>query len=187
MRALLLVFVASCTPQIVSGAYLCGPDSSCPEELVCDGPSNTCVLPSQAQPFECDRSLPSQQDLAEQNCVSLPFTTNGCITEGDSAHWVTFVPREVCTAVQVEARLSFPFAFGELGLELWDADANTRVATDGDCTAGAETGEDRRCLDHELVPGTKYRVEVHLTGEGTCDGACAYNRYMLRLQLATPG
>lgn len=187
MRALLLVFVASCTPQIVPGAYLCGPDSSCPEGLVCDGPSNLCVLPAQAQPFECDQGLPTQQDLAEQDCVSIPFERQGCIVEGDDAHWVTFVPRAVCSAVEVEARLTFPFAFGALGLELWDAETNTRVATDGDCTQGAEIGQDRRCIDHVVEPGKQYRVEVRLTGESNCDGACAYNRYMLRLHLATPG
>lgn len=177
---------AGCTPEIASGSYLCGPDGSCPEGQACNGPDNVCVLPSQVQPFECDRSGPTQEDL-QMACVSAPFQREGCIIEGDSANWVTFVAPAVCTAVEVQARLSFPTAFAMLGVELMDLDRNMPLAVDDECTTGADTGEVRRCLDYQLVPGTTYRITVAPTGEGTCDGDCPYNRYTLRVQLATPG
>jgi hypothetical protein len=177
---------AACTPDIASGSYLCGPDGACPEGQACNGPDNVCVLPSQVQPFECDGSLPTQQDI-DMECVSSPFQRQGCIIEGDTANWVTFVAPSVCTAVEVQARLSFPTAFADLGIELVDTDRNMTLATDAECTTGADTGEVRRCLDFQLVPGTAYRITVSPTGEGTCDGACPYNRYTLRVQLATPG
>ena len=196
MRALLLVVgLTACTPDIFSGAYLCGPDGACPDDLVCSGESNTCVLPSQVQPFTCDvqntepdNTASDARVLAGLQCVSAPVKIENCLVDAaDTADWVTFVTPSVCTAVEVQVRLSFPIAFEDLGFDLWDVDANMPLASDGECTQGADTGDVRRCLDHELVPGRKYGVQVRPTGEGTCDGACTYNRYLLTVQLATPG
>jgi hypothetical protein len=196
MRAIVLCFgLAACTPDIVSGAYLCGPEASCPEGQVCNGPDNTCVLASLAEPFSCvpemnfepDDTIADAHLLANLGCVSAPFANEACMPAGDAADWLVFVPPSVCTAVEVQARLSFPVAFEVLGLELWDVDHNMPLATDTACRQGAETGEVRRCLDFVLVPGTKYGIKVYPTGEGTCRGACAYNRYSLSVQLATPG
>lgn len=196
MRALLLLSVfAACTPDIVAGAYLCGPDGACPDGLACSGASNTCVLPSQTEPFACTPKFDFEPDdtsaeahlLEDLQCVSAPFKIESCMLEGDAADWVMFVPPAVCTAVEVQVRLSFPIAFADLGLELWDLDGNVQLATDGECLQGADTGDVRRCLDHELVPGKKYGLKVSPTGEGTCDGSCSFNKYFLSVQLATPG
>jgi hypothetical protein len=145
-----------------------------------------CVLPSQVQPFACEPDLATEHDLGTVDCVAAASEREGCILD-NGPHRITFVAPTTCAAgVEVQARLSFPVAFGEVGLALWDVDANMQLATDGECTAGADTGSERRCLDHELVPGTKYRIDVDLTGNGTCDGDCAYNRYMLFVPFGTP-
>lgn len=190
MRRLLLVLAAvtsACTPEITSGAYICGPDSTCPEDLVCNGPDNLCVLPAQVQPFACEPNQSPEIDFGTVECVSAAYETAGCMMANDGIHKVTFVAPTTCAAgVEMQARVSFPVAFAEVGLELWDVAASTRVATSGECTTGADTGEARGCLDHVLTAGTQYRIEVLLTGNGTCDGACDYNRYTLRVPFGTP-
>jgi hypothetical protein len=204
MRAvLLLALFAACTPDVVSGAYLCGPEAACPEGLACNGEfdedaglqPDTCVLPSIARPFLCMPEIDLEPDdtmeqgylIEDLGCVSTPFSNNSCMVETDSADWVTFVAPSVCTAVEVQARLTFSLAYEELSLELWDFTQNVRLATDGECKSGSESGLVRRCLDYTLVPGSKYGVKVSPNGKATCNGACAYNRYTLTVQLATPG
>jgi len=203
MRALLLcVALAACTPDVVSGSYLCGPEELCPDGQQCNGTEDTdaglvaesCVLPSLARPFACapevnvepDDSM-AQAHLISLNCVSAQFIMNDCMLASDPADWVTFVPPSVCTAVGVQARLTFPIAHEVIGLELWDVDQNMQIGTDTACAAGGDSASVRRCLSVELVPGTKYGIKVTPTGEGTCDGACAYNRYSLSVQLGPPG
>lgn len=48
----LALALASCYPTIVSGAYSCGSDSSCPPGLTCSG--LLCVDPSEVTAFACD-------------------------------------------------------------------------------------------------------------------------------------
>jgi len=195
--------LAACTPDIASGAYLCGPDSACPEGQTCNGvkdenaglEADTCVLESLARPFACTPDSNSEPDntMAEARaipltqCVSPMFINNSCMLADDSADWITFVPPSVCTAVAVQVRLTFPVAYEVLAFELWDVNANMKIGEDTECTQGADTGAVRRCLDMTLVPGTQYGVKVTPTGEGGCSGNCAYNRYTLSVQLATPG
>jgi hypothetical protein len=193
--AMFLVALAACTPDIVSGSYLCGPDASCPEGQSCNGPDNTCVFASTAQPFSCEAEIDSEPDntsaeahlIDNLGCVSVPFVNANCMLEGDAADWVRFVAPSVCTSVGVEARVSFPIAFERIALELWDLDRDVMIATDGECSGSGEAGEELRCLNLALVPGGSYGIKVKPAGDGNCSGACAYNRYTLRVQLATPG
>jgi hypothetical protein len=192
---LFIMFAAACTPEIISGAYLCGPDGACPDGLACSGESGTCRLPTQVQPFACEPMLDTEPDNSAAEaysitlqCVSVPFVSESCMPEGDDADWLTFVAPTQCIAVEVQARLSFPISFADLGLELWNLDTDTRLATDTDCVqAGGSLGDVRRCIDFELVGGTRYGIKVHRTGEGTCDGACSFNSYRLTVGTATPG
>ncbi|HEY5923990.1 MAG TPA: hypothetical protein VIV11_20060 [Kofleriaceae bacterium] len=205
MRAILICLpLAACTPEIASGSYLCGPDASCPDGQACNGTKDdnagleaeTCVLESLARPFACSPQLNAEPDntmdeahvIPTLACVSAPFTIErGCMEAQDSADWLTFVVPSACASVGVNARLTFPYAFEELALELWDVDANMMVADAAECVQGAESGAIRRCLDLQLVPGKTYAVRVSPTGEGDCDGDCAYNRYSLSVQLGPPG
>ena len=196
--AVLLVAVVTfgaCTPDIVSGSYLCGRNASCPEGQACNGPDNTCVLETQATPFECEPQIESEPDntsqeahlIANLECVSLPFVNANCMLQGDDADWVRFLAPAVCTSVAVEARVTFPIAFERLSLELWDLDRMTMIGADTECDIPGEGGEELRCLQLPLTPGTNYGIKVRPAGDGNCSGNCNYNRYTLTVQLATPG
>ena len=204
MRALwMCVALAGCTPDIVSGAYVCGPEEACPEGQACNGTDDdeagliaeTCVLQSLARGFACKPKFDIEPDdsaaqgylIQDLGCVSAPFINDGCMAVDDTSDWVTFVAPSVCSAVEVEARLTFPISYEDLGLELWNVDANMMVGEDKDCPASADLSMVRRCLDITITPGTKYGVKVKPTGDGSCGGNCAYNRYTLSVQLATPG
>ena len=195
MRALALLVVAACTPDIAPGSYLCGPEASCPPDQACSGSDNHCVLAGLETPFECtadadfepDNSAVQAHALPTFNCVSAPFANNSCMPVGDAGDWMSFVaPNNCAGAVQVQVRLGFPIAFEELGIELWDLDRNMKLASEAPCTSGAELSVERRCLDFTLMPSTTYGIAVLPTGMGTCGGNCAYNRYTLSIQLGTP-
>jgi len=192
MRALVLVLALSaCTPEIVSGSYLCGPNASCPEDQVCDGIDNIC-LTAAAQPFSCTAARDSEpDDTAEQafplgamSCMSVASVLDSCMDEGDSSDWVSFETSASCTDLSVDVRVTFPTAFEELGLELWDVAANERIAVNAPCEFTGEPGDELRCLKGPVAPGKKYAIQVLPTGEGTCSGSCAYNRYTLRMQIS---
>jgi hypothetical protein len=61
-----------------------------------------------------------------------------------------------------------------------------KLAEDIECPSSGEVGEEIRCIDQTLVPRTSYGFKVRPAGDGDCEGDCRYNRYTLRLQLATP-
>jgi len=199
MRAAALVFVlaAACTPEIVSGSYLCGPERACPDDQACDGATNICVLPSQVQPFACpsqsettevepnDDSVNAQL-VANLECVSRSAEIVGCTRDLDGEDWFVFDVPVGCTAVAVEARLTFPLAFEVLSLEVHGSTGLT-IATGGDCAiSDAADGDEQRCLDVPLASGSRYALRVARSGVGTCGGACAHNKYTLTLQLKTP-
>lgn len=195
MRGLILLIAASaCTPEIVSGSYLCGPNASCPEGQVCSGGDHTCVLAGQAAPFDCQPQLATEPDdsaatayvIENLGCVSLPFSVDSCMVGDDSADWVKFVAPSVCATVAVDARVTFPIAFQRLAVELRDLDRDELVATDSECTSSGEIGVELRCVRATLVPGTTYGLRVQPAGDGNCKGACAYNSYTLSVQLVTP-
>jgi hypothetical protein len=183
---------AACTPEIVSGSYLCGPNATCPGDQICNGPDNICVS-SAALPFECDPEIETEPDDASEqafdlgsfDCMSLATVLDSCMLEGDTGDWVRLTTPTACDSLSVDVRVTFPTAFEELGLALWDLDANEHVADDEPCTFMGEGGDELRCLKADVLPGTHYGVQVAPTGEGACDGTCAYNRYTLRMQLSS--
>jgi hypothetical protein len=152
---------------------------------------NICVTAG-AQPFSCEPERATEPDdttdtafaLGALDCVSVAAVLDSCMDEADAADWVGFSTREGCSGLSADVRITFPTAFEELGLELWDLDANERIAVDVPCASSDEGGEELRCLKAPLVPSTRYAVQVLPTGEGACEGHCAYNRYTLRMQLS---
>ncbi len=197
MRAVIasLLALVGCTPDILPGAYLCGPEQVCPEEQVCDGVTNTCVLRSQAQPFACpviqtevepNDNRNNAQVIANLLCASRPAEVIGCTKDLDGEDWFLFDVPSTCTTVGADLRLTFPLAFEVLELDLRDATGGT-VATGSACAnAEPDDGDEQRCIEQALTPGGQYAIRVARTGEGDCDGACAHNRYTLTLQLETP-
>lgn len=192
---LALLGVAACTPDIASGAYLCGPDATCPEGQACSGADNICVLPFLAEPFSCEPEVQTEPDdtpemayvLGELDCVSIPTSLDNCMMAGDVGDWVKFTTSAGCTSIAVDARVTFPIAFERMALELWDLDRGELLATDTECENGsAEAGHDVRCVAAALQNETTYGVQVRPSGEGNCNGECSYNRYTFRLQLVPP-
>jgi hypothetical protein len=196
MRALLLLAItaaAACTPEIVSGSYLCGPNASCPEDQACNGPDNVCVT-ARPEPFACEPEKATEPDdttamafsIGELDCASIATVIDSCMDETDPADWVAFSTATTCGDVVADVRVTFPTAFEELGLELWDLDANVQLAVDTPCPVSGEGGDELRCIKTTLAPATRYAIQVVPTGDGACDGRCAYNRYTLRMQLNQP-
>jgi hypothetical protein len=192
--ALALLLVTACTPDIVSGSYLCGPNASCPEDMACNGTDNHCVLESTAKPFECTPATNTEPDdnvetaqVLTLSCNAPPFPSDNCMPEGDTQDWVKFKVPADCTNVGLTTRVSFPLAFQRLGLEIWNVDTMTQLGSDTDCPIDGEPGDELRCFEQNLTPGTTYGIKVHPAGDGDCDGKCSYNRYTLRVQLVTSG
>lgn len=190
-----LLAVGACAPDIAPGSYLCGPEQSCPDDQACDGLTNTCVLPSQAQPFACptgateiepNNAASSAQVVANLACVSRTAQVIGCTKDLDGEDWFQFDVPATCTSVGVDVRLTFPIAFEGLALELRN-DAGATITTGEPCAQSEpDDGDDQSCLAQTLTPGGHYAIRIARTGEGECGGACAYNRYTLTLQLETP-
>lgn len=194
MRALIFVALVGCSPDIGSGLYLCGPEQACPKEQMCDGPTNACVSPSSASAFACDPRIVKADDTAATatvvasnlSCVSPLATSDGCLAKGDGHNWYTFTAPTGCTSLEVQIKVSFPAAFEPIGIVLADANG-TELATDTECKAQqGNTGDNVRCLTMSITPGQAYTVDVIPAGGLDCDGECAFNRYTLNLQLATP-
>ncbi len=195
MRAVFaLLLVGACTPDIVSGAYLCGPNAACPGDLACNGPDNTCVLASTVEPFSCDPDVQTEPDdsaatahVINLDCLSVPIVTANCMLQGDAEDWVKVTAPDTCTSVSIHAVVSYTVAFEPLAMELWNLDTNTQLTVDAACPNKGENGEELRCVDQTLTPGMNYGIKVRPTGENDCGGKCSYNRYTLRVQLSPSG
>ena len=197
MRAvLLLVVLGACTPEIVSGAYECGPDQACPDGQACDGPTAVCVSESAARPFACgedaneiepNNTQATASALSLTQCVSAVSEVIGCqITASDAEDWFAVTAPTACTQVHVELRLSYTIALGQLAVDLHDP-SGAVVGTGATCSnSSSADGTIDVCLSVPLTPGQTYAARVSGAGTEDCDGDCAYNRYRLSLQLASP-
>jgi hypothetical protein len=194
MRAAILALgLAACSPDILSGSYLCGPEQSCPDGQACDGSNNTCVIASTAKPFACAASdehepdnTPAQAlDVGTFACVSTVFSEHGCLAAGDTQDWYTITAPTGCTAVAINIRVTYPIAFETIGVNLADANG-TLIASDAPCVVAGTTADDDRCLLQTITPGSTYKIQVKPAGGGDCDGNCNFNRYTLAIQLQTP-
>lgn len=192
LAGLLVGLTAACTPDIVPGSYFCGPEQLCPEGQVCNGADNLCVLPSTAVPFACasstedepnDTFATAQPVLTGAQCASLPTELRGCTSATDGQDFYGFSTTAQCTTVSATARLTFPIAFQPLTLALVDS-AGATIAEGTPCANDEpDDGDAKLCLDGALAASGTYAVVVSSTGTDNCDGACAYNRYQLTVQL----
>lgn len=196
MRAIWLVVLGACSPEIATGSYLCGAQRSCPPDQACDGVTDTCVDTAAALPFACadntehpgDDTSATARPIPMLACVSPPYRESGCMPIGDTADWFQLATPASCTAVEIDARLVFPVAYQGLSLELWDLTMNSPIGTDIPCPDGiADPAHVERCVNLKVTPGGNYGLLVKPSGQGTCDGSCDYNRYDLSVSLATPG
>jgi len=196
MRALVLGALAACSPHIASGAYLCGPEQSCPEGQLCNGPDNVCVGESVAQVFDCTEDFPDpfNDDTPATGttfnglqCVSGVTQAFGCLTIDDNGDWYQFDTPAGCTTVGVDVIVTFPIAFEPIALQL-STDGGPPEVADTACRnpPNEELGDDARCFATALAPGHHYAIGVVHSGSADCSHRCANNRYTLKLQLVTP-
>lgn len=187
--------LAACSPEITPGTYLCGDEELCPEGQACDGLSNTCELPSAARPFECgdeidevepNDAFQSAQAVGDLQCVSRVAEVHGCSRKDGSAEdWFSFAVPSCTSTVRATARVTFPLAYEPLVLELRDANGSTKATADVCASDDKHDGDSELCLDTAVTAGD-YAIRVAGSGSADCDGACAYNRYTLTMQLVSP-
>ncbi len=188
--------LAACTPEIVPGAYLCGPEGLCPEGQACDGPDNRCVLDTAARPFACGAMVldPPGDDapatgtvLANLACPSVPSDIEGCLTSGDAADFYQLDVPGGCTAARIEASVVYPVAFESVGF-LFAAGGAAPAPAETPCPASVApaAGHALRCFSQAAPAGGRLALGVARDGGGDCGGACRHNRYTLRLRLASP-
>jgi hypothetical protein len=197
MRAVMLtvLVVGACAPDIVPGAYLCGPERLCPQDQVCDGVTDMCVSASAAMPFACGKTTEvepnngaaSAEVIPNLPCVSLLTEIKGCTPDGDTEDWYSFDVPTTCGATIADLHLQFPIAFEELVVELAGGQG-TFAGSPADCSAnlGTDSGNTDLCVKHPVTAGGHYSVRVARSGQGNCGGECGFNRYTLTLQLGTP-
>lgn len=192
--ALSLLALGACTPEIVSGAYLCGPEAACPEGLACSPDSALCVSPGAVQAFSCgedqtevepNNSVSTAQVVQALGCASALAEVGGCTPAGDGDDWFTFTVPSTCTTVVAKLRLSSSIAFQTLGVTLAGPNGSFEASAQA-CEAGfPDDGEVQVCLSQAVTPGATYTVHVGPSGAANCQGGCPYNRYRLGMQLAT--
>lgn len=184
----------ACTVDIAAGTYYCGAEQLCPAGLACNGVDNLCVAPANAEAFTCNVVDPTGDDvpaaglpLGDLQCVSRVAQSAGCLFPNDPGDWVSFEVPANCTAVEIQARVLFPVAFEAVALEL-ATDNAAPVRVDGPCGDDPKPigGELSRCMKMTVAPGSHHAIGMVHSGELDCGGGCAFNRYEVAVQLATP-
>lgn len=184
--------LAACSPDIATGAYLCGAEELCPESQVCNGADNTCVAPSTQVAFACttveearepDQDVGHAFSLGTLDCVAQPVIVNGCLAAGDHDDWIAFATRAECSTTAISLTILSPLAFEPVTVELGDATgAKLGEATAEACDRQAspdDTGTYALCLVQSLTPGQRYTLRVTPRGDADCGGTCGFNRYSL--------
>ena len=192
-----------CTPEIVSGSYLCGPERlsrGAGLQRHRDKPpasSHTCVLASLARPFAC---APTDQRRArnsrgrgvpdpEPRLRVAAVLNNGCMLGDDSADWVKFVAPSVCTAVDgASAADRFRSRSKRSGSSCGTSTATCSSATDGACARARIPAACVAASTSTLVPGHEVRRQGPPDRSRAIATALArYNRYTLSVQLGHAG
>jgi len=180
------VALAGCEPDIVGGAYYCGPERACPPDLRCDEATAVCRYPREVEAFTCpdgtnahepDDTVAAAFDLGTAGCGVGSVAADGCIDNApDLDHWTIHTPEGCGSTVHVTA--AAPLAFAPVSLEVLAADG-TQLVEGTVCDDLDDAGQVRRCADLDLPGGSTAVLRLGLLGGEDCDGACAYNRYHL--------
>ncbi len=203
-----LVIIAACKPKITTDTYYCGPEELCPPGLSCHlGPTRSddgnqrasfaysCVTSLAAGDFACSENTSDREpddepalglDLMDLGCGSQVVQEDwGCIdSAGDLDHY-QFHVADVCAGSnpRFEVNLSYPIGAAPVSVDLLDGTGET-LASGEICTGAAdEGGVEERCITMPELPIGDYVLRIRLDPDGNadCDGACAFNRYQLRL------
>lgn len=194
LPSIVLGLLGACTPEIVSGAYLCGPDESCPDDQRCNPASGLCVSPGSVEAFACGKaqtevepnnSKAGAQVIPPLGCASSLTEIGGCTPAGDADDWFVFDVPATCTTTVAHLRLSSSIAFQTLGITLSGPNGTFEASASACASSLSDDGEVQVCLDQAVTPDSTYAVRVGPSGGGNCEGDCPYNRYSLHLQLGT--
>ncbi len=186
----LVLVLGACTPEIIGGAYYCGPERLCPPHLECDDNTYLCVAERYAEPFSCpdgsesaepDDELAAARDLGVVTCGSPVGNLAGCISTAGDVDLIAFSNQSECNGADphMEISLHFPIALVPLTLELLD-ESGTVIQVGEGCTLGGDVnGTHTLCLDFEPGIGDYYlRITDDAAGPD-CDGDCRNNQYTL--------
>ncbi len=155
------------------------PQELCPDEFVCK--QNRCVAITDNEPASGFLLEPAFE------CVSDVREIASCLSPDDPGDWFTFDVPGNCTAVQIEARVSFPIANEPVLLQLsTNGGPPTTVETDCKVSTGEDGGRTSRCFEMTVANGSRHSVGLVHSGVDDCGGNCTFNRYQLNLQLSTP-
>lgn len=178
--ALILLVVGACSPDIQSGAYYCGADEACPPDLVCDGTTNLCVAPAEVTAFSCAEG----PALFPSGCGAVTLESNGCVMAAAGHDTFTFATDATCS-MAFDVMISEPIAFMPLGFTVKDG-GGTVVATGAPCHI-AHGGNVDVCATFTGGMGAAYTIDVAAAdGAPDCDGACAFNRFAVSVQVTRP-
>lgn len=181
----------SCSPEIFSDTYFCGPNALCPPDLACDGETFTCTRPDDAKNFQCKSpsiedspSSSAASDLGDLDCGRVVGAEDffGCVSAQDDIDLYTFNYEVDCGAApsSMSLVLVHPIAFMPLTMTLLD-ESGQDIAQSVSCTPKLnESGQRSECIDLDAPAKGRYRVRVESADDGqNCDGECAVNFYTI--------
>jgi hypothetical protein len=182
----LAVAAAGCEPEILSGAYYCGPELACPDDQVCSAGDGTCVAPGLARPFACpdgteasepDDDAASAATITLATCPVAGVTRTGCLPAAPDRDWVAVIAPTSCIGRPLSIDVRFPAAFAPVVLERMLADGTTaEVAPACDITGGVGAN-DAVCLRTTVPADGTARVRITFDAERDCDAACDFTHY----------
>ena len=200
MRRLLLAVsvmaLAACTPDIAEGSYFCGPQLACPGDLACSDLTELCVDPARTQTFVCPNGANAHEpddDLAHAQmltgvCFVDALVDTGCLpTQSDVDYALLSTPSSCGARIRVTVNLTDSIAFESPQITLLDND-NPTTAMSAPCTPNdALMSNATDCSAIDVDGGDHVSIRVDFPADApSCQGACAFNRYELRILLNTP-
>ena len=187
---------AACAPDIAEGSYFCGPQLACPGDLACSELTELCVAPERTEAFVCpdganahepDDTLAQAQALTGM-CFVDALVDDGCLpTQTDVDYALLSTPSTCGARIRVTVNLIDSIAFESPEVTLLDND-NPTTAMSAPCTPNdALLSNATACSAIDIDGGDHVSIRVDFPADApSCDGACAFNRYELRILLNTP-
>ena len=179
--------LAGCDPEILSGAYYCGPQMSCPSGEVCNAGDGTCGRPELARPFTCDpgsedaepNDLPAAATpLSVSACPGISLDQLGCLPAAIDVDWLAVTLPAACAGAPLAVDVRYSVAFAPAVVDLMDAGGTTVLGTATPCNITGGIGlNDAVCLEAAVPASGTALIRIGLDPELDCDGACAFMHY----------
>lgn len=188
----LLLALTACVPEIYDGAYLCGPEQTCPEGQTCDPSTAVCQGDPPRGAFACpDGSDADEPDDVQGDaprravgCLGFPVEWTGCVTDAGDVDRTVLEIDAACVGRPLRLDVRTAIAFGQPEVTLLDASGQPLSAASCTTTPGISV-DAFACVATDAATATT-EVRVTMPSDGTCDGACAFNRYALRATATPP-